>query len=188
MRITPDEVHFDDPEIIDYVYPTGGRKTAKPAWLHTRTGTPDSIFSTINHDQHRQRRNAVSSFFSPASVHRLESVLGENLAKLLERLDQHGRSGDVVQVHYAFKALASDLITFYSFDQSLNLLDEGDYGKSGFDISDDFFKMTHVGKVLPWLMGLFTTAPNWIIRMLFPDLIEMRKRRDVSCALFSACD
>ena len=39
MRITPDEVHFDDPEIIDYVFPTGGRKTAKPAWLHTRTGS-----------------------------------------------------------------------------------------------------------------------------------------------------
>ncbi|KXX76482.1 Trichodiene oxygenase [Madurella mycetomatis] len=178
VRITPDEVHFEDPEIIDYVFPTGGRKTDKPAWLHTRTGTPESIFSTIHHDQHRQRRNAVSSFFSPASVHRLEHVLKDNLTKLLARLDAHGRSGDVVQIHYVFKALASDLITFYSFDQCLNLLDAPDYGKDDFDATDKFFHMTHMGKVFPWLMGLFTRAPNWIVRVLFPDLMAMRDRRD----------
>ncbi|KAI9046205.1 uncharacterized protein KD926_004043 [Aspergillus affinis] len=90
VRITPDEVHFDDPETIDAIFPQGGRKTNKPTWLHTRTGTPDSIFSTVHHDQHRQRRNAVSSFFSPASVHRLESILKENLGTLIARLDHHG--------------------------------------------------------------------------------------------------
>ncbi|RFU78085.1 cytochrome p450 [Trichoderma arundinaceum] len=127
---------------------------------------------------HRQRRNTVSSFFSPASVHRLQHVLKENLLKLLNRFDQQARSGNVVQVHYAFKALASDLITFYSFDQCMNILDEPDFGKANFDATDDFFFLTHLGKVFPWLMGLFTTAPNWIIRILFPNMYEMRARRN----------
>ncbi|KAH8424126.1 cytochrome P450 [Aspergillus melleus] len=178
VRITPDEVHFDDPEIIDAIFPQGGRKTDKPTWLHTRTGTPDSIFSTIHHDQHRQRRNAVSSFFSPASVHRLENILKENLGTLLKRLDQHGRAQEIVPVHYIFKALASDLITYYSFDQCLNLLDAPDYGKVGFDASDELFMLTHMGKVFPWLMGLFTSAPRWIVNILFPHMIDMRDRRD----------
>ena len=78
-----------------------------------------------------------------------------------------------------FKALASDLITFYSFDQCLNLLDAPDYGKEDFDATDKFFLMTHMGKVFPWLMGLFRTEPNWIVRDLCPDLMAMRERRDV---------
>ena len=113
-------------------------------------------------------------------MHRLESVLKENLGTLLTRLSQHGQLEDVVQVHYIFKALASDLITFYSFDQSLNLLDAPDYGKVGFDASDEFFMLTRLGKVFPWLMGLFTTAPNWLIHILFPNMTKMRDRRDVS--------
>ncbi|KAH6628941.1 cytochrome P450 [Chaetomium tenue] len=178
VRITPDEVHFDDPEVIDYVFPTAGRKTDKPSWLHTKTGTPESIFSTIHHDQHRQRRNAVSSFFSPASVHRLEHVLNDNLHKVLARLDAHGRSEEVIQIHYMFKALASDLITFYSFDQCHNLLDAPDYGKKDFDATDSLFLMTHTGKVVPWLMTVFTRAPVWIVKILFPGLIAMRERRE----------
>ncbi|KAJ5400326.1 hypothetical protein N7465_010815 [Penicillium sp. CMV-2018d] len=108
----------------------------------------------------------------------LENVLKENLGTLLARLNRHGRAQDVVQVHYIFKALASDLITFHSFDQCLNLLDAPDYGKVGFDASDEFFMLTHLGKIFPWLMGLFTTAPTWIVRILFPHMIEMRDRRD----------
>lgn len=140
---------------------------------------PDSIFSTVDHDQHRQRRNAVNSFFSPASVHRLEHVLKENLGKVLARFDKHARSRSVVQMYYVFKALASDLITFYFFDKCLNLLDASDFGKAGFDTIDKFFLMTHIGKVLSWLMGLFTTATNWLVRILFSDLIDMRERRNV---------
>ena len=82
-------------------------------------------------------------------------------------------------MHYVFKALASDLITFYSFDKCLNLLDAPDFGKASFDTTDKFFLMTHIGKVLPWLMGVFTTAPNWLVRIFFPDLFDMRERRNV---------
>lgn len=78
-----------------------------------------------------------------------------------------------------FKALASDLITFYSFDQCHNLLDADDYGKKDFDATDSLFLMTHTGKVVPWLMTVFTSAPVWIVKILFPGLIAMRERREV---------
>ncbi|PSR80440.1 cytochrome P450 [Coniella lustricola] len=178
VRITPDEVHVDDPSAVEQVYPTLGRKTDKPAWLDARTGVPGSTFSTVHHDQHRQRRSAISPFFSPASVHRLEHILKENLGKMLARLDRHSRAGDIVQIHYVFKALASDLITFYCFDQSMNHLDASEYGRGDMDASDKLFFLTHIGKVLPWVMNVYAHAPGWIIRVLLPDVYEQRKRRD----------
>lgn len=39
MRVTPTEVHFNDPEVIETVYPTTGRKTDKPQWVADRTGS-----------------------------------------------------------------------------------------------------------------------------------------------------
>ena len=109
---------------------------------------------------------------------RLEHVLKENLGKLMARLDQHGRAGDVLQIHYMFKALASDLITFYSFDQCLNLLGVPDYGKMSFDASDSFFLLTHLGKVVPWLVGLVTKSPTWLLNYLFPDMADILARRN----------
>lgn len=39
VRITPNEVHFSDPEFLDALYPVGGRKTDKPAWFSLITGS-----------------------------------------------------------------------------------------------------------------------------------------------------
>jgi hypothetical protein len=38
IRVTPNEVHWNDPEFLDTVYPTTGRKTDKPVWLSKENG------------------------------------------------------------------------------------------------------------------------------------------------------
>ncbi|KAH6842952.1 cytochrome P450 [Chaetomium sp. MPI-CAGE-AT-0009] len=178
VRITPNEVHFSDPEFLDGLYPAVGRKTDKPHWFSLRTGTPYSIVSTTHHDLHRQRRNAVNAFFSTASIHRLEHIMREHVAKMLARLETAGQSGDVVQIHHIFKACASDVITVYAFDQSLKFMDMPDYGKAHFESTDRFFLLTHLCFLFPWLMPLIQFSPNWLLRLLFPFLSELRERQN----------
>ncbi|KAI1361471.1 cytochrome P450 CYP682H1 [Xylaria arbuscula] len=178
VRITPYEVHFSDPEFLEELYPTGGRQIEKPSWFALLTGTPYSIVSTQSHELHRQRRNALSSFFSTASIHRFEHIMKEHLGKLLARLDAAGRAGQVVRIHDLFKAAASDIITMYAFDNSFDFLDLPDYGQSYFDATHNFFLLTHVCVLLPWLYPIIQGSPDWLLRLLFPGLSEVRDRQN----------
>ncbi|KAI1163869.1 cytochrome P450 CYP682H1 [Nemania serpens] len=178
VRITPNEVHFSDPEFLDTLYPAGGRKTDKPDWFPLRTGTPDSIVSTQHHDLHRQRRNALNAFFSTASIHRLEHIMRKHLGIMLSRLEEAGRDKRVMQMHHIFKACASDVITMYAFDESLKFMEMPDYGKSHFQSTDSFFLMTHLCFLFPWLMPLIQFSPDWMLRFLFPAMGELRERQN----------
>ncbi|MCJ1437947.1 hypothetical protein MMC27_007334 [Xylographa pallens] len=178
VRLTPNEVHFNDPEFLDTVYPGPRRKTNKPLWFAHRTGTPYSIVSTPDHDLHRRRRNALNSFFSVASVRRLEPIITEHLEKLLSRMEISGKSGDVLQMHHIFKACASDVITVYAFDDSFSFMNEPDYGKSFFDSTDVFFYMTHLFALVPALVQFAQNAPSWLLKIFIPNLAQLRDRQD----------
>ncbi|KAF6812419.1 cytochrome p450 [Colletotrichum sojae] len=177
VRITPHEVHFSDPEFLDALYPVGGRKTDKPAWFALITGTPYSIVSTTHHDLHRQRRNALSSFFSTASVHRLENIMKKHCRALIARLDDAARHESVLGIHEVFKAITSDVITQYAFDKSFDFLQMDDYGRSYFNATNNFFFLTHVCVMLPWVYPLIQGAPDWLLGILFPGLIQVRSRQ-----------
>lgn len=43
VRITPNEVHWNDPYFIDGVYPGPSRRTNKPQWFAERTGSRNCI-------------------------------------------------------------------------------------------------------------------------------------------------
>ena len=139
---------------------------------------PNSIVSTQHHDKHRQRRNALNSFFSTASIHRLEHIMRKHLGVMLSRLEEAGRSEQVVQMHHIFKACASDVITMYAFDESLKFMDMPDYGKSHFESTDSFFLMTHLCFLFPWLMPLIQSSPDWLLLFLFPSMGELRERQN----------
>jgi cytochrome P450 len=127
---------------------------------------------------HRQRRNALNSFFSTSSIHRLEHIMRKHLGVMLSRLEEAGRSEQVMQMHHIFKACASDVITMYAFDESLKFMDMPDYGKSHFESTDSFFLMTHLCFLFPWLMPLIQFSPDWLLRFLFPSMGELRERQN----------
>lgn len=144
---------------------------------------PFSIVSTPDHDLHRQRRNALNSFFSVASIRRLEPIINQHVAKMLSRLETCGKSGEVLQMHHVFKACASDVITVYAFNDSFDFMNEPDFGTSYFESTDWFFYLTHVFGLVPWLVDLVQNVPSWVLRIFIPSLEQLRDRQDVSCAV-----
>lgn len=118
IRINPYELHVSDPTFYDTLYASSasGEKRDKWEWYTKQFGTPEAMFSTPSHDQHRARRAALSRFFSMASVRRLQPVIEERVAKLVERLrgfqDVKGSEG-VIKINYAYAAFANgELLSF----------------------------------------------------------------------------
>ncbi|KAI0485715.1 cytochrome P450 CYP682H1 [Xylaria cf. heliscus] len=173
VRVTPNEVHWNDPDFIDTVYPGPGRKTNKPLWFAQRTG-----ISTPDHDLHRRRRNALNSFFSVASIRRLEPIMKKYMAEMISRMEQAGQTGVIMQMHSVFKACASDVITEYAFGESFGFMYTPDFGKRFFESTDVFFFLTHIFGLVPWLVHCVQNIPSWLIKLLAPNLSELRDRQD----------
>ncbi|KAH7011077.1 cytochrome P450 [Ilyonectria destructans] len=177
VRINPYEVHFNDPEFIDSIFPGPGRKTDKYFFTGQRTGTAESIVATIGHHMHRRRRNAISGFFSAASIRRLEPIIQSHLKKLLSRMDAAGESGETLPMHYVFRAFTSDLITEYAFGDSFHFLDEKDFAIPYMLSTDVFFILNHTFCHFHWVFTLLMMAPPWVVKTFIPSLTEMWDKR-----------
>ncbi|KAF1987060.1 cytochrome P450 [Aulographum hederae CBS 113979] len=185
VRINPHKVHFNDPELIDPIFPGPSRKTNKHISTGRRTGTANSIVGTVDHDLHRRLRNTVNAFFSSASVRRLEPIMKDYMARLLVRLDTAGKNEEVVPMHFVLKACASDVITKYAFGDSFHFLDQEDYGIPSMEATDVFHLFNHAFCHFPWTGALLASISDWVIRMSIPSLTEMWNKNMVFC--LNAC-
>ncbi len=88
MRISPGELHCNDPAFVDEIYAGAGRKRNKPVhFLNSIAGPPTvSAFGTIDHDHHRIRRNAMNKFFSRDKISRLEPEMRQLVDLLCDKL------------------------------------------------------------------------------------------------------
>jgi hypothetical protein len=67
VRISPHELHVNDPDFYDILFAgTHNKRDKPPTWSHAFSNI-DSIFGTISHEKHRARRSALNPLFSSIS-------------------------------------------------------------------------------------------------------------------------
>lgn len=130
IRISPNELHCNDPDFIPTLYAGAGSRRDKSKFYCDAGAMPGSTVFTVGHDLHRMRRAQMSSFFSKASVRRLEPLVGKTVDKLTDALQTHRNSGEPVLMSSAYSGFAIDVITDYCFAKSYNLLDDQTFQKS----------------------------------------------------------
>lgn len=132
------------------------------------------------------RRNSINSFFSIASISRLEPIIVEKTEVLLKRLQsasgssKGGRDGKILQMHPVFQAYASDVITTYSFGDCFHFLDDKDFGHDYFGSAEKYFSLTHVFGHFPVVMRLVNACPAWFLGIFIPNLKVMAEKQKVS--------
>lgn len=120
IRINPSELHIRDPEYFNTVYAGGSARRHRWERANTANGSPGSMASTGPHDLHRIRRNALNSYFSKASVLRLEERIQSHVGMLCQRLREFKGRGEIFRFDTALTALTFDIITDYgTFHSSL---------------------------------------------------------------------
>ena len=172
LRITPDELHVNDPEFIPELYPSGGRRRDK----HRRTmqlfGFTEAAISTVGHDLHRMRRGAMSRMFSKDSVRRLEPIMQQNLTKLFKRFQELKASGEAVNLLHVYSAFTNDLITEYAFGISYNWLDAPKFNHRFFDFITSFHEMGAMANMFSWYMPLANSLPDSLVKKINPGYAD----------------
>lgn len=167
VRINPYEIHINDPEYIDEVYPGGSRRTMKWDWSAKLFASQSAGFSTPGHELHRIRRGSLSSFFSTGSVKELEPVVQSVVDKMVLRLQALQGSGTNVNVIHLYSCLTGDIISQYAFANSYNFLDDPDFAPYWSEKWMRVSEQGHLLKQLGWLEPMMRCMPAWMVKF-FP--------------------
>ncbi|KAK3346444.1 cytochrome P450 family protein [Lasiosphaeria hispida] len=171
VRITPTELHIDDPDYFDTLYGRTGRRD-KYSYFAGRFGGASDSFSTIDHDVHRMRRKAISPFFSAAKITDFQPVIRAKVDKLCETISNY-HPGKVVPLSRAWMAVTTDIITEYAFAKSYNQLDSPDFRDTLHEALVAIYTTGHFALHFPIVFPILDRLPEWFVRATQPDVLPV---------------
>ncbi|KAI0415975.1 cytochrome P450 [Xylaria grammica] len=123
VRITPRELHINDPSFYNEIY-AGNPKRVDGDYRFTRsTGLTNSMFSSVDHDLHQSRRNTLTKFFSRRSIANIQPIIQDKVERFIERLRDASRDGYPADLSKLSAAFAADTVSHYAYGVSMGCLD-----------------------------------------------------------------
>ncbi|KAI9795739.1 MAG: hypothetical protein M1833_006832 [Piccolia ochrophora] len=175
VRISPIEIHINDPEFIDTVYPSSGRRTDKHIFTARAFGNSDSFFGTLPHDAHRLRRAPLNPFFSVRMISSVEHIICERAIKLESVVAGYKGKGQPLNFTHASVAYAGDVVSAYAFAQSYDMLESPKLGADWYEIFEGFGRMTHIFPQFGWVYPLMKSLPDALVMKLNPLMSTVLK-------------
>lgn len=188
MRINPYELHINDLEYYGEVYPGPTKRTNKWHWSVKMFGYDnDSEFATVDHDLHRRRRAPLAPFFSKRSIAKFDGTIQSVVDRLCWRLAEFQKTGQPLDLGYAWAALTADVITEYCFGESFDQMASPDFGAAHYDMWLQTSTCAHLLKHCGWLHQVLETMPEWLVAWTSPPIMQLLKiqqvRNSVSAAI-----
>ncbi|MCJ1476010.1 hypothetical protein MMC13_004674 [Lambiella insularis] len=167
IRISPNELHINDPDYYDTLYSREGKWEKNPYYVN-QFDNPGAGFSTIDHDLHRLRRAAINPFFSKQKVAQLQPVIQKLADKLCKKLESIRGTDEVVPIECAFDAFTMDVITEYSLDKNFGYLDQPGWSSDFRELERALGELGYVQKLFPPLLEIMNALPNWLVLWMNP--------------------
>ncbi|KAI9925860.1 hypothetical protein MW887_005666 [Aspergillus wentii] len=168
IRITPSEIHIQDPSFYDDLYAPSSKRRDKYAQWTILAGAPRSTFATVNHNHHRLRRSALNPFFSKRAVCHAETLIVDKVQRLCQRFQDACVRGTVIRLDTAYMALTMDIITHYAYGESYNHLAEEDFKPEWKETIVEASANGALLRQFPWLLPVLKAIPLRVLRVLEP--------------------
>ncbi|KAK2592328.1 hypothetical protein QQS21_009986 [Conoideocrella luteorostrata] len=168
VRISPYELHVNDPAFFEKLYGQEGRFN-KYAWTYDAFSTQDSVFCTIEHDDHRRRRAPLNPFFSKANVNRRQEIVQRAAAKLCQRISEFSGSSRTINLSHAVSAFTLDVGSEFILAKSYNNLDVQDFNAAMTGVSESFGSIWRVTKHVRWIGPFMKSLPLSFIERISDD-------------------
>jgi cytochrome P450 len=181
VRITPTELHIDDPDYFEQLYSRTGRRD-KYSYFSGRFGYSSDIFSTTNHDLHRLRRKALSPMFSVKKIEEFQPVIYEKVEKFCRKVAQY-QNGQILPMSRALMALTTDIITEYAFAKSYDQLDSPNFQESLHEALVAVYTVGQFALHFPVVFPILDMMPEWLVRRTQPEVLPVVGLRKVNIYL-----
>ncbi|KAI1339293.1 trichodiene oxygenase [Xylariaceae sp. FL0016] len=183
IRISPHELHINDPAFFEILYRQDGRWD-KYDWCMKAFGVQSALLHTVDHYTHKRHRAALNPFFSKARVASSSDIIQRSVEKLCYRLGQF-HATDVVHLGSAISALARDVSTEFLFGTSFNHLDDADFHASIITMHQNGGKIWRITKHVPWYGPLMSAIPLSLLDKMGDDglksfLLHLKKMRKMT--------
>jgi cytochrome P450 len=184
IRITPSEIHINDPEFYDTLYERAARRD-RYSYFAGRFGYASDIFSTTHHDLHRMRRKPLNPMFSAKRISQFQPVIREKVTRLCERLAEYQKDGRILPLHLALIATSVDIITDYAFGRAYNHLDSPNFedSKTLHHALTTIYVTGQLALHLPILFPILDLFPDWFTTKFQPVLQPVVGLRRVSSVI-----
>ena len=168
VRITPREIHINDPHYYDEIYASSTHRRNKDAGFVSFSGMVNSTLSTTDHDLHRYRRGLVNNFFSKKSIRGLSPFVEEKVHKLMQRFEVFYEAQEVLRLDDAFAAMTSDVITHYCYGESWNYLDDASLRTDVRKAVHDLTCSVHFNRIFPIFLAVLQKLPLRLLHAIHP--------------------
>lgn len=185
IRITPDEVHFSDPENYEKIYFVGSKHPK--SIFYSRFSINYSTFTALSPSVHRLRRSALNPFFSRTKVLALESIIQEKASLLTSLIQDAFKDGKELNLHWLFRSISVDVITEYAFGDCYNLMKSPDLGEAFLGILPEIGPTTWLFTQFPALQRILLSLPENVTSFLSPVMGQFFLFLNVSSSHPSPC-
>lgn len=177
IRITPTELHIDDPDYYEQLYSRASRRD-KYSYFSGRFGYASDSFSTTNHDLHRLRRKPLNPMFSIKRISEFQPVIRDKVGKLCQKISLY-QDGQVLPLSRAWMALTTDIITEYAFAKSYDQLDSPNFQDTLHEALVAIYTTGHFALHFPMLFPILDSLPDWLVIKAQPALLPVVGLRKV---------
>lgn len=176
MRISPFELHIDDPEYYETLYSLNSPRD-KYYWFISYANVSGSTFGTLDHSLHRLRRSAVAPYFSKQKIQRRESIIRSKVEKLCSRIKEFSGTGNPLHIQYAYSCFTTDVVTEYTCPRCWDFLDVPDLFPDWDKTIKDVMEVGMIARHLPGIIIPLFLLPEWLVNRIYPPVVKTRQYR-----------
>ena len=121
----------------------------------------------------------MAKFFSSANITKLEPKVRARVQKLLERVEEHRRTEQVIDISNAYRCYATDVISDYAAPHTRDFLSTPDFSAAFNRSLKDLSKLMLWHRHIPILFPIMNAIPKSVIQRMDPASGAVLDNRDV---------
>ncbi|KAK2600056.1 hypothetical protein QQS21_005220 [Conoideocrella luteorostrata] len=128
VRIAPNRYSFDATADLKKIYSSTADFPKSEFYHAWRPPGEENLLTFRNKKDHASRKRPIAQLYSMTHLRNYEEAVDKMNAVLLEKLDQYGRSGELVDLPDISQLYALDVIGYITMGESFNVLERGRKG------------------------------------------------------------